>query len=114
MEQKRKNLYDYSLGSSEQEIKEILLGHAQVRIERIISSGQTSEWYDQEEDEWVALLQGQAILSYEGNQKDCLSPGDVVFIPAHKKHKVSATSVTPPCVWLCVFMGNDEVDKCSS
>jgi hypothetical protein len=39
-------------------------GH-QLRIERIISTGQTTapgEWYDQGLDEWVILLQGQAKL----------------------------------------------------
>ena len=38
---------------------EVLEKRAGVRIERIISTGQSSPsgfWYDQTEDEWVALL----------------------------------------------------------
>ena len=36
-----------------------------VRIERILSQGQqtpTGEWFDQDEHEWVLLVQGEAIL----------------------------------------------------
>ena len=39
-----------------------------VRIERIVSKGHTSPesgWYDQEENEWVMVLQGFGILTFE-------------------------------------------------
>lgn len=32
-----------------------------------------------------------------------LNTGDMLFIPAHLKHRVEATGHTPPCVWLCIF-----------
>lgn len=38
-----------------------------VRIERILSQGQqtpTGEWFDQDEHEWVLLVQGEAILVF--------------------------------------------------
>ena len=77
-----------------------------VKIERIVSSGQTSpagEWYDQDRDEWVVLIQGEAVLEYEGGEKLRLAAGDHVLIPAHRRHRVDYTSRTPPCIWIAVF-----------
>ena len=76
-----------------------------LRIERIVSRGQTSPpgfWYDQDENEFVTLLQGEAVISYDDGSAKLIA-GDTVLIPAHKKHRVDFTSVEPPCVWLCVF-----------
>ncbi len=99
------NLFDIEKIPDSEELTTILAESKNVRIERIISSGQTSPesfWYDQDENEFVALLQGEAVITYQdGNTK--LKSGDTVLIPAHKKHRVDFTSVDPPCVWLCVF-----------
>lgn len=76
-----------------------------VLIERIISCGQASPpgfWYDQERDEWVAVLRGGAKLAWDTGAVIDLGPGDWVFIPAHKKHRVAWTSSQPPCIWLAV------------
>jgi cupin 2 domain-containing protein len=76
-----------------------------VLIERIISTGQTTppgEWYDQERDEWVVLLQGNAQLSYPDGSAIALKPGDYLLLPAHQKHRVEYTSLEPPCIWLAV------------
>jgi hypothetical protein len=46
-----------------------LLTTLNLRIERIVSTGQASPpdgWYDQEWDEWVILLRGGARLQFEG------------------------------------------------
>jgi cupin 2 domain-containing protein len=88
-----------------EELFESLLKNDRVLIERIISTGQTTpagEYYDQDWDEWVILLQGEAELSYEDNSRIKLVAGDYVFIPAHQKHRVDYTSITPPCIWLAV------------
>ncbi|WP_430481089.1 hypothetical protein QUC30_01405 [Aeromonas caviae] len=66
-----------------------------VRIERILSQGQqtpTGEWFDQDEHEWVLLVQGEAILVFitpdTGVQERVhLGPGDYINIPAHLQHK---------------------------
>ena len=76
-----------------------------VRIERIVSHGHVSPdgfWYDQDEWEYVAVLQGSAELETE-SEKITMNPGDWVVIPAHERHRVSYTSTEPPCVWLTVF-----------
>ncbi len=68
-------------------------------------------WYDQEETEWVSLLSGCALLEFSG----CivfLERGDTLRIPAHKKHRVAATSVSPACIWLCLF--GKEREECGS
>ena len=86
---------------------EVLEKRAGVRIERIISTGQSSPlgfWYDQTEDEWVALLQGTATLEWADGSLQELAPGDQLLIPAGKKHRVAMTSVEPPCIWLAVFL----------
>ena len=77
-----------------------------VKIERIVSHGQTSpagEWYDQDRDEWVLLIQGEAVLEYETGEKLRLDAGDHVLIPARCRHRVDYTSRTPPCIWIAVF-----------
>lgn len=71
------------------------------RVERIISGGQTSGWYDQEEDEWVCVLAGEGELEYADGSRQRLKAGDTAYLPAHLRHRVSYTSA--PCIWLCVF-----------
>ena len=90
-----------------EEVTEILLQCPDLRVERIISTGQASPpgfWYDQEEDEWVSVVQGEAALQWEDGSRTELGAGDWVLIPAHKKHRVEHTSSNPPCVWLAIFM----------
>jgi cupin 2 domain-containing protein len=84
---------------------ETLLQTALVRVERIVSTGQVTppgEWYDQEADEWVVLLQGQATLEYADGRQQALTAGDYVFLPAHCRHRVAYTSHQPPCIWLAI------------
>ncbi len=75
-------------------------------IERIISTGQTTpegEWYDQEKDEWVILLQGEAKILFESNSLEIrLQKGDYLLIKAHERHRVTFTTNSPPCIWLAV------------
>ena len=81
----------------------ILSESKNVRIERIVLSGQTSPEgfrYDQDKNEFVALLQGEAVLTYEDGRIK-LKVGDTVVISAHKKHRVDFTGEEPLCVWLC-------------
>ena len=78
----------------EEEITE-LLSRPGIRIERIVSTGQASPpdyWYDQPADEWVILLTGSAALQIEGEAEMPLEPGDHVFLPAHKRHRVTRTN----------------------
>jgi cupin 2 domain-containing protein len=99
------NIFNLPTEVLSQEYFEPLVSGENVLIERIISTGQTTpvgEWYDQERDEWVILLQGEASISYSDNSIIQLKPGDYIFIPAHQKHRVEYTSSEPPCIWIAV------------
>jgi cupin 2 domain-containing protein len=83
-----------------------LLSRPGLRIERIVSTGQCSPpgfWYDQPEGEWVALLQGKAILRFEDSPETLtLNPGDFIDIAPHRRHRVEWTDPEQPTVWLAV------------
>ncbi len=101
------NLFDFpgSLANRSGEYCETLLrGGAGLRVERIVSHGQVTpegEWYDQEQDEWVAVLEGEASIGYPDGSEIRLRKGDTLLLPKHVRHRVSGTS--SPCVWLAVF-----------
>ena len=84
-----------------------LLTRPGITVERIVSTGQASPpgfWYDQDEDEYVLLLSGTALLRFEAEATPRqLSKGDWLAIPAHTRHRVEATSPTEPTVWLTLF-----------
>ncbi len=74
-----------------EEVLENLASSSQVKIERIISKGHSSPsfgWYDQDQNEWVIVLKGQAEITFENDSTVLLSAGDYVNIKAHQKHKV--------------------------
>lgn len=94
------------LPDSDEFFETLLRGGNGLRVERIVSHGHTTpedHWYDQEEDEWVLILEGSAHLLFEKDRVVSLSRGDHLLIPAHQKHRVSYTS--SPCIWLAVFAG---------
>ncbi len=87
-----------------------------LRIERIVSKGHTSPetgWYDQEEHEWVLVLEGAGtILFAKGNQQVTLRKGDYLYIPAHAKHKVVWTEPEELTVWLAVHYSVEDITAC--
>lgn len=96
------NLFSDLSQPHDQEMTDILYQDKGVRIERIRSWGQTSPVYDQQEHEWVTLLQGQAhILFVDEGEKVILDKGDSLFIQAGRRHQVTYTSQA--CLWLCCF-----------
>ena len=87
------------------EVFQTLVSTGAMRIERIVSLGHSSPpdfWYDQEEHEWVVLLQGAARLKVESEVVQ-LRPGDFLNIAAHQKHRVEWTTPHEPTIWLAVF-----------
>ncbi len=104
-----KNLFSSIPGSLENEMFEALLKHDNVRIERILSKGQSSPaegWYDQVEHEWVAVLEGCGVVSFEDGSEIKLSKGDYLNIPAHVKHRVKWTDPDRITIWLAIFYKN--------
>lgn len=89
------------------EIVDILFENQHARVERIVSHGQVTaadQWYDQVQDEWVAVLSGEAELLFEDGKILRMETGDHVLIPAHQKHRVAWTTPEKPTVWLAVFV----------
>ena len=99
------NIYKKIPKQLDDEIFEQLAENENVRIERIISKGHqspTSGWYDQEQNEWVIVLRGEAVLSFKDGSSITLKMGDYIYINAHKKHKVSWTDPNIETIWLAV------------
>jgi cupin 2 domain-containing protein len=103
------NLFQQVPEAVRDEFVEVLASGNNVRIERIVSQGHSSPvgfWYDQDQSEWVVVLQGEAKLLIEGSSGPMhLVPGDHLLIPAHQKHRVEWTSPNKPTIWLAVFFG---------
>jgi cupin 2 domain-containing protein len=100
------NLFASGNGAPGEEVVETLLETPQLRLERILSTGQATpegQWYDQERNEWVAVLTGSAGLLFEGEGEiRVMRPGDHVLIPAHRRHRVAWTDPQQPTVWLAI------------
>lgn len=87
------------------EITETLVQAENVRIERIVSQGHATlpdQWYDQDENEFVLLVQGNARLRFENDVIE-MKAGDWIDIPAHRKHRVEWTTPDEKTIWLAVF-----------
>jgi cupin 2 domain-containing protein len=85
---------------------ESLLNISGCRIERIVSQGQSSPagfWYQQDWDEWVLLLSGNAVLRFDGQEPpQPLQTGDCLLIPARMRHRIEFTDSEQPTIWLAV------------
>lgn len=99
------NLFDQIPKSADQELFTTLLAADKIRIERIVSFGQTSPdgfWHDQAENEWVLLIEGSAQIRIDGHVVDLVG-GDSLNIPAGTRHRVEKTDENGRTVWLAVF-----------
>ena len=88
------------------ELFQTLLQNSHLTLERIISKGHftaSNQWYNQDSDEWVILLQGQARLQFAKDLSIItLNAGDYLLIPAHEKHRVDWTDPTVTSIWLAL------------
>jgi cupin 2 domain-containing protein len=99
------NIFDNIPECLDSELFEELIQNDKLKIERIISRGHNSlksSWYDQDKNEWVMLLKGEAVLLFEDKSSIKLKEGDFINIPAHKKHKVKWTAPNIETIWLAV------------
>lgn len=90
-----------------EEVTDVLLETPLWRLERIHSCACSSPagfWYEQQEEEWVLLLQGTATLRFADQPTDLLlQPGDSLWIRAGRRHRVTATDPAPGTIWLAQF-----------
>jgi len=79
-----------------------LLEHKNIKINRIVSSADVKPIeYNQEEDEWLVLLEGEATLLID-KKEEVLTKGETLFIPAKTPHTVLKTS--DGTVWLTIHI----------
>lgn len=123
---KKINIFDLKDLSVNEEIIKILFKNENVKIEKIISTGQTTDWQESNKNEFVILVQGNAEIEYYDNRicedknfktnenimknlkntndmKLQLGKGDIILIKKGERHRVSYTSKNPFCVWICIF-----------
>lgn len=103
-----KNLFeDIKIDKNSEEFIDIL-NKPNIRIQRIVSNGQASKegfWYEQEENEFVTILEGEAVLEFEDKDKSdiVLKKGDFCNIEVKEKHRLKYTSIEEPTIWLAIF-----------
>jgi cupin 2 domain-containing protein len=98
-----RNLFSEAASPTGEEVIQPLLDGKSFRLESIHSFGQPTpkgSWYDQDTEEWVLLVQGSAVLEFEGEGMLDLKSGDFLLIPAHCMHRVESTS--GDAVWLAL------------
>ena len=95
------NLFDY-VTPNKGETFSSLLEHKNIKINRIVSSSKVEPIeYIQEEDEWLLLIEGEATLLIN-NEEKILTRGETLFIPANVPHTVIKTQHCP--VWLTIHI----------
>lgn len=102
------NIYERAEPSTGEAFRE-LFSNLSVKIERIVSRSHSSPpgfWYDQEQDEWVVVLKGRAVLEFEGGETMVVAEGDYVTIPSHLRHRIVETS--EETLWLAVHAKANE------
>lgn len=80
-------------------------GHA--RVERIVSLGASTpvgDWYDQQSDEFVLLVEGEALLGFADGSERRMQSGDWAVLPAHCRHRVAWTAPDRETIWLAVHL----------
>lgn len=100
------NLLRLGKRHSEDELFQDVLRRPGVRIERIVSHGDTTppdRPYIQDWDEWVLILAGAAELQLDDIGVRTLRAGDHMLVPAGVPHRVTHTD--DPTIWLAIHMG---------
>lgn len=99
------NLFNTSNLETDSEQFNSLIDNNSVKLERIVSFGIATpkgEWYDQDQTEWVALIQGRATIKYKDNTQIELQAGDTLLLKPHVKHRVE--EVSKDAIWLALFL----------
>jgi cupin 2 domain-containing protein len=99
------NIFELLPVALEAEVFEAIVHGDKMKIERIVSRGHSTpagEWYDQDQNEWVMVLAGEAIVSVEHAGEHHLVPGSYLNLPAHTRHRVQWTTPGTETIWLAI------------
>lgn len=103
---KLNNIFDIkNITSVQPEIFENIIEKNDFKLDRIITQkpyDRPGKWYDQDKDEWVLLLQGEATIEFQNKEIIQLISGDYIFIPSHKRHRIKESSQEQKCIWLAI------------
>ena len=103
----KKNIFSGIPDNLPDELIELIFENQDVKIERIVSKGHTSPhdfWYDQDKNEFVFLVCGEARLRFEKKEKLVhMKAGDYMVIHAHERHRVEWIAPDTETVWLTVY-----------
>ena len=94
------NIFDKLEFSEDMEIEEIIFENEKIKMIRISSLNQVTDYYDQDQLEIVKIVRGRATLEIEGELVN-LKEGDILPIHPHQVHRVISQDKT---VWLCIFV----------
>ena len=89
-----KNIFEKIPSDLSSEVFESLIDSESIKIERIVSKGQSSPkegWYDQVNNEWVIILKGHAVVLFDCGKDFHLAEGDFLNMKSHQKHKITLT-----------------------
>lgn len=99
------NIFSEPPATDQPEYFESLVKTKDILIERIVTTEKfkaPGPWFDQECDEWVLLISGEAQLEFEDNKTVSMKKGDFIMIKAHQRHRVLWASIEPNSLWLAV------------
>jgi len=106
------NIYSNIPKEIPDEVFEVIIRNGPFKLERIVSKGHSTpkgKWYDQDNEEWVILLNGSAGIAIEGKAGIVvLKPGDYINLPAHLKHRVEWTDPSTETVWLALHYQKEQ------
>jgi len=95
------NIFDYTTPEIGEDFKSLFKSE-NIDIIRIVSSNTLEDkLYIQDVDEFVILLEGEALLEVEGKEV-ILKKGDTLFIPSNVPHRVLKTK--KGTLWLAIYM----------
>ena len=94
------NIFDKVEFSENEEIEETIFENEKIKVIRITSLNQVTDYYDQNELEIVKIEEGKATLEIDGEIIN-LKKGDILPIKPHQIHRVIRQDHT---VWLCIFL----------
>ena len=94
------NLFDKNIPEFGENF-ETLFENKNIKISKIVSSNKIPQKeYNQKENEFVFLLDGEAKLKIN-NQIKTLKKGEYLYIPAHTPHTLISTS--NGALWLAIY-----------
>ena len=96
------NIFEDIKFSDKKEIEETIFEDEKVKLVRITSLDQLTDYYDQDELEIVKIEEGVAELEIDG-QIIRLKKGDILPIHPHQVHRVIKQDRV---VWFCIFVKN--------